>query len=569
MRTFGTARLDEKKNEWVIDCEPHVVVRLKRVFRKIAKARDLRLRLANTPENCRELMWFSQRYPLEIDPLARLEEGDRAHRQRDEQIARILSGEYQAQAFDLAVPARSYQKLGADLWLSTGQLLCADDVGLGKTATAICGLTDPRTRPALVVTLTHLPRQWAAEIRKFAPGLRVHVVKKGVPYDMGKVWHRGCWLPVPEPDVIVTNYAKLAGWAEALAGKVRSVVFDEIQELRTGMGKNFGSQKYAAATKIAGAAAFRLGLSATPIYNYGGEIWNVLNVLAPHFLGEKGEFDAEWCDGWGSARSVKDPRALGAYMRETGIMLRRTRVEVGRELPPLTKVPHTIDADEEAIEKVGGNAAELARIILRQGETQKGEKLRAAEELSWMLRQATGIAKAPFVADFVRLLIESGEKVVLYGWHRQVYELWGERLKDLNPVFYTGEESVNQKDEAKRAFVDGKTSLLIMSLRSGAGVDGLQGVCRTVVFGELDWSPGVHDQCIGRVHRDGQAEPVVAYFLIADSGSDPVVADVLGVKSAQAEGIRDPMADVIQDGQTDPDRVHRLAEDFLRQRGLR
>jgi hypothetical protein len=48
-----------------------------------------------------------------------------------------------------------------------------------------------------------------------------------------------------------------------------------------------------------------------------------------------------------------------------------------------------------------------------------------------LLRQATGIAKAPFVADFVRLLVESGEKVLLYGWHREVYSIWRDKLKDL------------------------------------------------------------------------------------------------------------------------------------------
>jgi SNF2 family DNA or RNA helicase len=104
-----------------------------------------------------------------------------------------------------------------------------------------------------------------------------------------------------------------------------------------------------------------------------------------------------------------------------------------------------------------------------------------------------------------------------------------------------------------------------MSLRAGAGLDGLQSACRTVVFGELDWSPGVHEQCIGRVARDGQKDPVAAYFLIAEMGSDPVIADVLGVKTAQIEGIRDPDAALVEQ-QIDPDKVKRLAEAFLEQR---
>jgi SNF2 family DNA or RNA helicase len=116
-------------------------------------------------------------------------------------------------------------------------------------------------------------------------------------------------------------------------------------------------------------------------------------------------------------------------------------------------------------------------------------------------------------------------------------------------------------------FVKGETPVLAMSLRAGQGIDGLQQHCRTVVIAELDWSPGVHSQCIGRVHRDGQPDPVVAYFLVADSGSDPVVADVLGLKRRQSEAIRDPKADLIETLEIDEGHVRRLAEAHLARKG--
>jgi hypothetical protein len=160
------------------------------------------------------------------------------------------------------------------------------------------------------------------------------------------------------------------------------------------------------------------------------------------------------------------------------------------------------------------------------------------------------------------------ERVLVYAWHREVYSILLERLKDLAPALYTGSESGTQKEEAKRRFVEGETKVLLMSLRSGAGVDGLQKVCRTVVFAELDWSPGVHEQNVGRVARDGQADPVVAYFLLADSGSDPIVSDVLGLKRQQIEGVRDPKAELVEQLDVGEDRIKLLAEGLLRQRGL-
>jgi hypothetical protein len=245
-------------------------------------------------------------------------------------------------------------------------------------------------------------------------------------------------------------------------------------------------------------------------------------------------------------------------------MIRHTREQVGRELPPIIRVPHRIGSDRAALDSVENSAAELARLILQQNETERGQKWLASEQLNSMLRQATGIAKAPYVADFVRILVESGERVVLCGWHREVYAIWNAKLADLQPIMYTGSETAAAKLKAKESFVNGESNILMLSLRSGAGLDGLQEVASSIVFGELDWSPGVHEQCIGRVARDGQKKSVVAYFLVADDGADPVIAEALGLKREQIEGIRNPDQDLIEKLDTSGDRTRRLAEFYLK-----
>jgi SNF2 family DNA or RNA helicase len=559
-RTYGAVH--RGKEYWQIECEPQVRMRFKRVFTKV-RQRDSDLMLLDTPENGRELAWFLERYPMVIAPADRRYLDDRAeqHRSFANDIGRIVSDDYLPRDYTMALPARDYQKVGADLALHTGGLLLGDDVGLGKTITAIAALSDPRCRPALVVTLTHLPKQWKAELERFLPGIKVHILKKGTPYPLEKKGRRGQrdLFEGGRPDILVSNYHKLPGWAEELAGKVEAIIFDECQELR-----HTDSMKYQAAERIAAGAKVRMGLSATPVFNMGGEVFNILRILRPGALGSKTEFSIEWLDTYGSR--VKDPRALGSYLREAGLMLRRTRAEVGRELPALTIVPHLIEVDFEEINKMAGSAAELARLILQQGGAGI-DKMKEAAEFNWRLRQATGITKAPFVADLVRMLAEGGEKVLLAGWHHEVYGIWREKLKDLKPVFFTGDESPTEKQKSKDAFTKGDSQVLVMSLRAGAGIDGLQGVCSTVVIGEPDWSPAVHEQFIGRVFRDGQPNPVFAYFPLADSGSDPVIADILGIKRAQLEGIRDPKADLIDRTQSDPDRIKKLARAYLEQCG--
>lgn len=558
-RTYGS--ITNADGEWRIDCEPHVRIRLKRLFNKVRQQKGT-LILSDTPEHAFELDWFCKRYPMQIEKPRALRRRVKEYSARKGAIERILcDASYTPPLFaGMVIPPREYQRQAADMLMRSGHLLLGDDVGIGKTASAICALTERQSLPALVVTLTHLPKQWQAEIGRFAPALRTHVLKSGTPYDL-------CAGPrgqsEPFPDVIITNYHKLArGWADTLSGVVKTVVFDEIQELRHNV-----SAKYAAATLISHAADFRMGLSATPIYNYGAEIHNVVSALAPDSLGNRNEFLAEWCTDGGDKARVAEPRALGTYLREHGLLLRRTRADVGRELPPLTKVPHHIEANFRALDTISASVAEIARTILEQTGMSGHERMRMSAELDWRLRQATGVAKAPYVADFVSMLVESGEQVVLYGWHHDVYSIWTERLAKHNPVLYTGKESVTQKEEAKRRFLEGDAKVLIMSLRAGAGLDGLQGAARTVVFGELDWSPGVHEQCMGRLHRDGQGDSVVAYFLIADEGSDPVIADVLGVKRAQIEGLRDPNGELFETSGDTSSHVRRLAEDFLRRHG--
>lgn len=318
--------------------------------------------------------------------------------------------------------------------------------------------------------------------------------------------------------------------------------------------------------------------SATPIYNYGGEIYSVLDVIAPDTLGTWNEFMQEWCSGAvykvgddTSKVKVREPAALGTYLREAGLMIRRTRKEVGRELPTLTVVRHVVEADSSRIDEVASHVRELAQRVLDRIGTPL-ERGRAAIDIDYQMRLATGIAKAPAIADFVRLLVESGEKVLLFLWHHEVYSIIASNFEQPNApkipyAMYTGKENDKQKAESLQRFIEDDAKVLMMSLRAGAGVDGLQHVCSVTVTGELDWSPKVIEQNDGRLHRDGQQSPVMAYRLVCMEGSDPVISDVLGIKDAQSRGIVDPYDEIDAEAMfvgNDEDHIRRLAEEIMR-----
>jgi len=394
-----------------------------------------------------------------------------------------------------------------------------------NTATAIGLFARAEALPAVVVTLTSLTIQWEREVKKFAPELQTHIIKSTKPYPLDRS-AKGTSLPLP--DVMIMSYSKLASrsggksWAEVLAdeGMCRAVIFDEGQELR-----NNDSDRYRAARYLREAATFCMLTTATPVYNHGGEIHNVVEIVQPGTLGTRIEFLREWCgrggsttetverEGTGEMRKVRveDPVALGAHLRDCGVFLRRLRAEVGRELPGLQRVIHHVNTDE-TLRAIDDDLIALCEKLLAGAANQR---MQVAGELDWRLRRATGLSKVGDVAGFVRLLVENGQKVLVYGWHRDWYDRLSELLgpkseSDLAPAFYTGTESPQKKDLARARFIGGadlerarkydhtltETNVLGMSLRAGAGLDGLQHVCSTVVFGELDWSPGVHEQCL-------------------------------------------------------------------------
>ena len=83
-----------------------------------------------------------------------------------------------------------------------------------------------------------------------------------------------------------------------------------------------------------------------------------------------------------------------------------------------------------------------------------------------------------------------------------------------------------------------------------------------MVFAELDWSPAVMNQVVGRIDRYGSENQVTAYYLVSDEGSDPVIVDLLALKSSQQHGIINPLLEVAAQ-HTDESRIKLLAQQYL------
>lgn len=550
-RAYGELR--HAGAHWVMTgAPPHVALRLKTMFPAIRKDQVETFTFRDTPEACSDLEWFTHRYPMRMaaEDRQRLIGGKGEFHRRRDAVERILLPDWTPPpGHGLREGKALYhgQAQAVEMLLGTGRLLCMDDVGLGKTLVALGALASAAEHlPAAIVVQAHLPSQWVKEFVTPFTHLRAHIVEGRTPYDL------------PPADLYIFRYSNISGWADiAATGLFKSVVYDEIQELRHGT----GTAKGGAAKVFSDHAGLKLGLSATPIFNYGSEIFSILEFIAPGMMGEWHEFVREWCTGSSGKWVVRDPDALGSYLRELQLVVRRTRQ--GRRINSLV-----IDVDSD--EQVEQQHEELARALaLRVVSGSFVDRGQAARELDAFARMVTGVAKAKSVAAYVRILLDAGRPVILAGWHRDVYEIWLRELADYKPVLYTGSETAAQKDKAKAAFMAGETDLFIISLRSGSGLDGLQHRCATVCIGELDWTAQTYEQLVGRVDRPGQpADEVDALYFVSNSGSDPIVMEVNGLKKAQARGIVDPLAGVAET-YSNESRIKLLAQRYLEKQEAR
>ncbi len=519
---YGTLSYNKRARCWVIKGEPCVTELAKRLFPGSAGHGRGEARFTAHRRIVGDLHWLMLRYPLavKVQDEKRWQEAlvdARAYALRRE-AARLLPESANPPKGAFEGELRPFQQRGLAFLLHSDRALLADEMGLGKTVQALAWLSVMQAFPALIVMPAHLIRNWEAETGRFLRILGrkpvIHIIKGLKPY------------PLPPADIYLMHYLLLRGWKKELPEiGFQTVVFDEIQELR-----HSGTEKYSAASLLSTAVDKVIGLSGTPIYNKGGEIWNVVNILDFHFLGDWESFSREWCYGYGNAVVVK-PELLGEHLRREGLMLRRTKREVLPELPPKRRLVQEIDLDDAVYRTLMQPVLEKLLLWKQDESLTSSRRALLEEQISSEERQATGLAKAPFVCQFVRALLEAGEKVLLFAHHHKVMDAYRKDLKAFSPVFVTGRETGAQKEEAVRRFMEGKTDLCCISLRAASGLNLQRAGC--VVFGELDWSPAVHSQAEDRAHRMGQEDSLLCYYLVSPGGSDMDMQEALGLKVSQ------------------------------------
>jgi hypothetical protein len=475
-------------------------------------------------------------------------------RQSSEALARLIDGLRAGETLEAVEPPealnatlRPYQLRGL-AWLQFLSLhglggLLADDMGLGKTVQVIAHLLLEKQagrldRPALVVAPTSVLPNWRAELKRFAPTLKL-LLLNGPDREQ-------FFAAIDQVDVVLTSYALLPRDEEELKRHPFHVlVLDEAQAI-----KNPKSLAHQVARRLD--TRLRLSLTGTPVENHLGELKAQFDVLMPGFLGSDAEF----------RRLYRAPiEKLGDLDRQQRLrrriapfLLRRTKTEVATELPPKTAIAELIELDPRQRElyesiRLTMNDKVFAAIAERGLSQSRITILDALLKLRQVccdprllpneFKRAPPLsAKLEHLKDLLPQLIEDGRRILLFSQFTSMLELIREALVELDIGYeYLSGETVDREAPVKR-FQAGSKPVFLLSLKAG-GVGLNLTAADTVIHFDPWWNPAVEEQATDRAYRIGQDKPVFVYSLIAAGTVEEKLQALKDRKRALADGLFD------------------------------
>lgn len=146
-------------------------------------------------------------------------------------------------------------------------------------------------------------------------------------------------------------------------------------------------------------------------------------------------------------------------------------------------------------------------------------------------RRLMGVALAPQVAGYVKMLVQGGEdKLVVFAWHVEVLDILCRDLHSLGVIRVDGSDGPKSKYTKVQQFIADPAKRVIIGnvLSLGTGTDGLQEVCSHGLIAEPDWVHGNNVQCFDRLDRGGQRCQVQGDICVAPGSiGEKVLASAL------------------------------------------
>ncbi|HWR03848.1 MAG TPA: DEAD/DEAH box helicase, partial [Humidesulfovibrio sp.] len=420
--------------------------------------------------------------------------------------------------------------------------ILADEMGLGKTVQTLSFVLSLIERgahgPCLIVVPTSVLPNWEREAAKFVPSVRRLTIYGAKRDDL--------FARIKDSDIIITTYALLRRDLEELTKyKYMVVILDEAQNI-----KNPNTITARSVRRLD--ADMRLCLSGTPIENNLFELWSLFEFLMPGFLGSQHAFQR------GIVKPIKDAdEETLNYLRSRvkPFILRRTKNEVAKDLPPKIETTHYCELADEQRDLYGALAAKLKEQVLRDVD----EKGLAKSQMSILdallkLRQIcchprllkldipginTNLPSGKFDAfkDLVTDIVDGGHKVLVFSQFVQMLHIIRSWLQIREvPFAYLDGSSKDRFEQVDKFNDTPEIPIFLISLKAGGTGLNLTSADYVIHYDPW-WNPAVENQATDRTHRIGQKRQVFAYKMICQNTVEEKILKLQEMKKDVAEAI--------------------------------
>jgi superfamily II DNA or RNA helicase len=409
----------------------------------------------------------------------------------------------------------------------------ADDMGLGKTLQALALLLHRREAgPALVIAPTSVCGNWLRETERFTAGGLRPVSYGGLP----EAERDAAVAALGPGDLLVASYGLVTRDAGRFAGrKFATLILDEAQAVK--------NARTARAQAVRGLdAEVTVALSGTPLENHLGELWSLFRIVLPGLLGSWERFRERFAAPIEKEKSPERRAALAELLRP--FLLRRTKGEVARELPPRTEVDVPVELSPGERRLYGeARLAAAARVAGYDGtaapEQRRFEILAAITRLRlcachprlYDAASTLASSKLERLVEILGELKEGGHRALVFSQFTSQLALAREALDaaGIRTLQLDGSTPAATRQERVDAFQAGEADAFLISLKAGG--TGLNLTAADYVV-HLDpwWNPAVEDQATDRAHRIGQVRPVTVLRLIAKGTIEEAILSLHGEK---------------------------------------
>lgn len=419
-----------------------------------------------------------------------------------------------------------YQKATLDYLLARGGGINGDQPGLGKTPTSIAYANAREAQRILVIVPASVRLQWAERIKQWSTIPRCHIsimlkVKDGI-------------HPTANYQIISYDAARNPAIIRAISKyKWDLLICDEAHKMkninalttRAILGNSRGEYHHGDVKMkaIAGYCTEHLALTGTLLLNRPSECYNLIRFFdheAIDFMSEE-----KFKERYNRQADMKTIEGKRFKLESTSLELElqnRLRVNVmarhdKKDVFTMMKPPRytIVKCEENGAVRGALDAEGMLGLSVEEIQTTKDFEIlgHIAEA-----RRLMGVALAPQISDYaVDFLEGSDEKLVIFGWHLEVLDIFEQELSRFGTVRIDGRKSPAARQKAVDDFTNlPNVRVFIGNIQAaGTGLDGLQQVCSRCYLAEPDWVPAQNEQAVSRLDRIGQENLVTAEIFVA------------------------------------------------------